>query len=133
MQSKQAQSKTIGDITYHVGARSSDGDGQTGFIINDTMVDGRRVMRAQAGRFSTVGRNAYMVFDRAPDEYRNEYDYTFESDIYFFAADGKEEAAGMIMYGANGEELNNISVSLGITVLQRAYRYSSTGGDYKQC
>ncbi len=117
LQSKQNQSKKVGDITYNVGARSAGGDAQTGFIINDTMVDGKPVMRAQAGRFSTSGRNAYMVFDRAPDEYRNEYDYTFESDIYFFAADGKEESAGMIMYGANGEELNNISVSeLGLSV-----------------
>lgn len=126
LQSRQNQSKTIGDITYNVGARSDGGDGQTGFIIDNSMVDGKTVMRAQAGRFSTSNRQAYMVFDRAPEEYRADYDYTFESDIYFSTLDGKTESAGMIMYDADGEILNTVSVTeLGLSV-NTWYHYALT-------
>ena len=74
---------TIDDITYHSGARGEGGEIYTGFVINSDIVDGKKCLTAKTGQWADPGRAAYMVFDKADQEYSTLYDYVFETDIYF--------------------------------------------------
>ncbi|MGN0183080.1 MAG: Ig-like domain-containing protein, partial [Candidatus Ornithomonoglobus sp.] len=80
--------QTIGDITYHSGARSGGGEAATGFYIG--AFDNRQCLRAKAGRWASAEREAYFVFDKvtADSVYESGRDYVFETDIYF---DGTEK------------------------------------------
>ncbi|MGM9937706.1 MAG: Ig domain-containing protein, partial [Candidatus Ornithomonoglobus sp.] len=80
--------QTIGDITYHSGARSSGGEAATGFYIRT--FDNRQCLQAKAGRWASAEREAYFVFDKvtADSVYESGRDYVFETDIYF---DGTEK------------------------------------------
>ncbi|MCX7714976.1 MAG: bacterial Ig-like domain-containing protein [Clostridia bacterium] len=84
VQGTTEQTQTIGNVTYGVGARSSGGDGYSGFATASS--SGNTYLLAKAGRFSSSNRNAYLTINNAP-ALASVSVCIFETDMYFEASD----------------------------------------------
>ncbi len=96
--------QTLNGILYHVGSRTSKGqpagDGQTGFVISDGVIN------AAAGRFEDNGRHAYMQFGGIP-KITESTDYVFSADICFNTPTVDGSAMQMIVASGVSPSLND--------------------------
>lgn len=76
LQGRTSQTLSIGHMTYGVGGRKQDSDGQTGFTTSNG------VLRAQVGRFYTNNRQAYINITDMP-AFSNSVDTVFETKMLF--------------------------------------------------